>query len=146
MLAVDKVHHNAAHAGNHRHAHGMAENGRLRCELLFKNLPCGFEIVVVQRLNAGLLGGGGKVAHIGVAELGKLLADAGKVIQQALHAVWRCAVACVVRGVVIQRLHRALGGAGELGRIGVFGVAAQVLGKLLAGLGLQADEPLDAVD
>ena len=70
MLAVDKVHHNAAHAGNHRHAHGMAENGRLRCELLFKNLPCGFEIVVVQRLNAGLLGGGSKVAHIGVAELG----------------------------------------------------------------------------
>ena len=51
-----------------------------------------------------------------------------------------------MRGVVIQRLHRALGGAGEFGEIGVFGVLAQVLGKLLAGLGLQADEPLDAVD
>ena len=80
MLAADDVHHNAAHPGNHRHAHGMAEHGRFERELLLENLPCGFEIVVVQRLDAGLLGGGGEVAHIGVAQLGELLADAGKVV------------------------------------------------------------------
>ena len=58
----------------------MAENGRFERELLLENLPCGFEVVVIKGLDAGLLGGGGEVAHIGVAKLGELLADAGKVV------------------------------------------------------------------
>lgn len=143
MFFGDELNQQAAAGGNQRHAHGMTEHRGVQAALAFHAAPCAFEAAAFCRLDARVV----VVFQIfqrGVAQVRKLHADVGDVVQQALDAVGRDAVLAAVLRVIGERLVGGLGGAFQLGRDSVFGIFAQAFCKFAAGAGLQAQQAAQA--
>ena len=114
--------------------------------LRFQAAPCAFETAAFGGVQAGLVVVFEAFAALGAFQAAQLQADVQDVVEQALHAVGGDGAVGSGGGIVLQRRFGTAAGAFELGRQHEIAVVGQRAGKLAAGVGLQPEQALDAVD